>query len=122
MFTENEYALIKQGVCDAGFIFQLPAQDQTFFQDGARIYAKIAQRQEVADDAQGARAKTRRNALTSPYLWLLSLTAIIPATLFWQHKWVLVGFGVLFVAGYTWLYAQIVRFNAPQWMILRKKK
>lgn len=71
---------------------------------------------------QGARAKTRRNALTSPYLWLLSLTAIIPATLFWHSKWVLVGFSALFVVGYTWLYAQIVRFNAPQWMILRKKK
>ncbi len=72
--------------------------------------------------AQGARAKTRRNALTSPYLWLLSLTAIIPATVFWRYKWVLVGFSALFVAGYTWLYAQIVRFNAPQWMILRRKK
>ncbi|TFW06399.1 glycosyl transferase [Oxalobacteraceae bacterium OM1] len=72
--------------------------------------------------ARSARAKTRRNALTSPYLWFLSLIAIIPATLFWRHKWVLVGFGAAFVAFYVWLYAQIVRFNAPRWMILRKRK
>lgn len=72
--------------------------------------------------ARSAKAKTRRNALTSPYLWFLSLTAIIPATLFWRDRWILVAFCALFVVGYTWLYAQIVRFNAPQWMILRKKK
>ncbi|HJW56693.1 MAG TPA: glycosyltransferase [Burkholderiaceae bacterium] len=69
-----------------------------------------------------ARALTRRNALTSPYLWLLSLTAVVPATLFWRDKWVLVGFCALFVTGYLWMYVQIVRFNAPRWMILRKKK
>ncbi len=69
-----------------------------------------------------ARALTRRNALTSPYLWLLSAAAVIPATLFWRYTWVLIGFSALFVVSYVWLYVQIVRFNAPQWMILRKKK
>jgi UDP-N-acetylmuramyl pentapeptide phosphotransferase/UDP-N-acetylglucosamine-1-phosphate transferase len=69
-----------------------------------------------------ARALTRRNSMTSPYLWLLSLAAVIPATLFWRHTWILVGFCTLFVVSYVWLYVQIVRFNAPQWMILRKRK
>ncbi|HEX2532031.1 MAG TPA: glycosyltransferase [Burkholderiaceae bacterium] len=69
-----------------------------------------------------ARALIRRNALTSPYLWLLSLTAVIPATLFWRYKWVLIGFCSLFVISYTWMYLQIVRFNAPQWLILRKRR
>lgn len=33
-----------------------------------------------------ARALIRRNSMTSPYLWLFSLTAVIPATLFWRHS------------------------------------
>ena len=67
------------------------------------------------------RALTRRNALTSPYLWLLSLSAVIPATLFWKSTLVLSAFCLLFVGTYVWLYAQIVRFNVPGWLILRKR-
>lgn len=68
-----------------------------------------------------ARALTRRNSLTSPYLWLLSLAAVIPATLFWRDKWVLAAFCLLFVVTYVWLYMQIVRFRVPRWMILRNR-
>jgi UDP-N-acetylmuramyl pentapeptide phosphotransferase/UDP-N-acetylglucosamine-1-phosphate transferase len=68
-----------------------------------------------------AHALTRRNSLTAPYLWLLSLTAVIPATLFWRYQWVLVAFSLLFVITYVWLYTQIVRFKSPQWMILRQR-
>lgn len=68
-----------------------------------------------------ARALMRRNSLTSPYLWLLSLMAVIPATLFWRHTGVLIFFCLLFVASYVWLYARIVRFKSPRWLILRKK-
>lgn len=67
-------------------------------------------------------ALTRRNSLTSPYLWLLSCLAIIPATLFWQNSSVLMMCCVLFVVTYVWLYVSIVRFRAPRWMILRGKK
>jgi UDP-N-acetylmuramyl pentapeptide phosphotransferase/UDP-N-acetylglucosamine-1-phosphate transferase len=70
---------------------------------------------------EDARALTRRNSLTSPYLWLLSLMAVIPATLFWRNKWILATFCLAFIISYVWLYMQIVRFRAPAWMILRKK-
>ncbi len=72
--------------------------------------------------SKDARAVTRRNALTSPYLWLLSLMAVIPATLCWRNTWVLATFCFLFVTTYVWLYAQIVRFNVPAWMIIRRRK
>jgi UDP-N-acetylmuramyl pentapeptide phosphotransferase/UDP-N-acetylglucosamine-1-phosphate transferase len=68
-----------------------------------------------------ARALMKRNSLTSPYLWLLSLMAVIPATLFWQYTGVLIFFCLLFVVSYVWLYARIVRFKSPRWLILRKK-
>lgn len=69
-----------------------------------------------------ARSLIKRNSLTSPYLWLLSLSAVIPATVYWDNGWVLVGITLCFVVGYVWLYIQIVHFNAPRWMILRKHK
>lgn len=68
-----------------------------------------------------ARALTKRNSMTSPYLWLLSLSAVIPATLFWKNTWVLVIFCLIFIMTYVWLYMQIVRFSVPRWMILRKR-
>lgn len=68
-----------------------------------------------------ARALMRRNSLTSPYLWLFSLMAVIPATLFWKYTSILIFFCLLFVVSYVWLYARIVRFKSPRWLILRKK-
>jgi UDP-N-acetylmuramyl pentapeptide phosphotransferase/UDP-N-acetylglucosamine-1-phosphate transferase len=68
-----------------------------------------------------ARALMKRNARTSPYLWLFSLTAVIPATVFWQNTIVLIIFCLLFIISYVWLYARIVRFKSPRWLIWRKR-
>jgi UDP-N-acetylmuramyl pentapeptide phosphotransferase/UDP-N-acetylglucosamine-1-phosphate transferase len=67
-----------------------------------------------------ARALIKRNAMTSPYLWLFSLTAVIPATIFWRNTLVLIFFCLLFIISYVWLYARIVRFKSPRWLIWRK--
>ena len=64
-------------------------------------------------------AKVQCNALTSPYLWMLTAFAVIPAVLFWQYHQVLKGFALLFAATYVWLYWAIVRFKSPRWMRLR---
>jgi UDP-N-acetylmuramyl pentapeptide phosphotransferase/UDP-N-acetylglucosamine-1-phosphate transferase len=69
-----------------------------------------------------ARALTRRNSMTSPYLWLLSLMAVVPATIFWNNNLVLVIFIFLFVSSYVWFYFQIIRFNVPRWLIVNRKK
>jgi UDP-N-acetylmuramyl pentapeptide phosphotransferase/UDP-N-acetylglucosamine-1-phosphate transferase len=71
--------------------------------------------------ARTAHELTRRNSLTSPYLWLLCLVAVIPATLFWRHTVHLFCFVVLFVATYVWLYVSIVRFKAPRWLVFRRR-
>lgn len=68
-----------------------------------------------------ARALMKRNARTSPYLWLFSLTAVIPATVFWRYTGVLIFFSLLFIISYVWLYARIVRFRSPRWLIWNKK-
>ena len=68
-----------------------------------------------------ARALMKRNARTSPYLWLFSLTAVIPATVFWKKTGVLIFFCLLFIISYLWLYGRIVRFKSPRWLFLSKK-
>ena len=90
--------------------------------DGIHLHGLIFRR--VVQWAVGrkeARALMKRNARTSPYLWLFSLTAVIPATVFWQNTGVLIFFCLLFIISYVWLYARIVRFKSPRWLIWHKK-
>ncbi len=56
------------------------------------------------------------NAKTSPYLWLLSSLAVIPAILWWEHTWAL-QFSVLwFAISYIYLYIMVVKFKTPSWI------
>lgn len=64
--------------------------------------------------------KTERNALTSPYLWVLSSFAVAPAVLFWDKTEVLFSFTVLFSIAYIQIYRKIVRAKVPIWLTLRK--
>ena len=56
------------------------------------------------------------NARTSPYLWVLTSLAIIPAILWWQSTPILIGFFILYIFSYIWLYKRIVSFRTPGWM------
>lgn len=56
------------------------------------------------------------NARTSPYLWILTGMAIIPAILWWQSTPILIGFFTLYIFSYVWLYKRIVSFRTPGWM------
>ena len=64
--------------------------------------------------------KTQRNAITAPYLWLLSSLAVIPALLFWNNHIALKIFTAIFALTYVWLYWSIVRFKTPKWLIIKK--
>jgi UDP-N-acetylmuramyl pentapeptide phosphotransferase/UDP-N-acetylglucosamine-1-phosphate transferase len=90
--------------------------------DGIHLHSLIFRRLVLWAVGRDAAEMTRRNALTSPYLWLLSLMAVIPATLFWRHTGALMSFCALFIITYVWLYARIVRFKSPRWMILGKRR
>lgn len=89
--------------------------------DGIHLHSLIFRRLvRWAVGPRDARALIRRNALTSPYLWLLSLMAVVPATFFWRQSGLLLLFCLLFVVSYVWLYARIVRFKTPRWLMLGK--
>jgi len=63
--------------------------------------------------------KIYRNSMTSPYLWLLCLLAVVPAMLFWRYHLVLKGFAALFTISYLWIYWAIVRFKIPVCFVAR---
>jgi UDP-N-acetylmuramyl pentapeptide phosphotransferase/UDP-N-acetylglucosamine-1-phosphate transferase len=64
------------------------------------------------------RRQKQRNSLTSPYLWLLCLLSVIPAVMWWDQTAVLTVFLFLFMGLYVLLYASIVRFKTPKWLVL----
>lgn len=68
------------------------------------------------------RHKLGRNAMTSPYLWLLSSLAVIPAVLFWQYQYVLIACVFVFSVTYVALYRKLVRFRTPSWLLIRKRR
>lgn len=91
--------------------------------DGVHLHMLVYKRlMRWAVGTQVAHELTRRNSLTSPYLWLLCLIAVIPATLFWRHTVHLFAFVLVFAFTYVWLYVSIVRFRAPRWLVVRKTR
>jgi UDP-N-acetylmuramyl pentapeptide phosphotransferase/UDP-N-acetylglucosamine-1-phosphate transferase len=74
------------------------------------IYRRLVPR---PSDRRNSQLLTIQNAKTSPYLWALSLFAVIPAILFWQNHLVLKFFSLVFIATYLWIYWRIVCFRSP---------
>lgn len=70
--------------------------------------------------ARTAKELTRRNSMTSPYLWFLCMLAVVPSVLFWNNTVALGAFIVLFSAFYVLLYWRIVRFRVPDWLVFRR--
>ena len=66
--------------------------------------------------SRDAIALTRSNSMTAPYLWLLCMSAVVPAVLLYRHTWAMLLFIVLFIASYVYLYWRIVRFQSPRWI------
>jgi hypothetical protein len=64
--------------------------------------------------------QTTRNAMTSPYLWVLCLSSVVPSIIWWNDTAMLTLFLFLFMAGYVALYWRIVRFKTPGWLLVRR--
>ena len=89
--------------------------------DGVHLHSLVYRRIiRWAIGSKSAKAMTRRNSMTSPYLWLLCMLSIAPAVVFWDNSAVLGAFIVLFAATYIFLYGRIVRFKAPGWLLGRR--
>lgn len=83
------------------------------------IYKRVVRWAEVGPGER--RSKTQRNSMTSPFLWVFSSLAGVPAVLFWRNEPVLIGCAALFAAAYVLLYRALVRFRVPRWMVVKKR-
>lgn len=79
------------------------------------IYKRLVRWSVHSDSAY---SKMQRNSLTSPYLWILCLLAVIPAVLFWRYHLILKFFAIIFAISYIWFYWAIVRFKFPEYLII----
>jgi len=106
VFTIYRRVVLKRvhpGMPDASHLHQL-------------IYRRIVR---FSNGAKDSRGQTYRNSMTSPYLWLLCLLAVIPAVLFWRSHLILKAFCVIFAISYIWVYWAIVRYKVPEYLIYR---
>ncbi|MBF0422136.1 MAG: polysaccharide biosynthesis protein [Magnetococcales bacterium] len=60
----------------------------------------------------------RRNYMTSPYLWGVTIMTTIPAIFLWNNTRMLYLALLAFVIFYVWVYRRIVLFKSPGWLIL----
>lgn len=91
--------------------------------DGAHLHSLIYRRfMRWAAGDRTARELTRRNSMTSPYLWIMCMLAVVPAVLWWDNTAVLATCIVLFGVLYTVLYWRIVRFKSPRWLVVRRHR
>ena len=85
--------------------------------DGIHLHSLIYRRvMRWAVGSRSAKALTRRNSMTSPYLWLLCMFSVVPAMLFWDNTLMLAAALLLFAVSYVVLYWRIVRFKSPRWL------
>lgn len=108
LFTIYRRVVLKRihpGMPDASHLHQL-------------IYMRIVR---FSVGGEGGLLTTQRNAMTSPYLWVLAALSVIPAILFWRYHLALKIFAALFAATYIWIYWRIVRFKTPAWLNIYRK-
>jgi UDP-N-acetylmuramyl pentapeptide phosphotransferase/UDP-N-acetylglucosamine-1-phosphate transferase len=85
--------------------------------DGIHLHSLIYRRLlRWAVGGRSARTLTRRNSMTSPFLWLLCMLSVVPAILFWDNTALIAGALAVFAVSYVALYWRIVRFKSPRWM------
>ncbi len=90
-------------------------QQPAHMPDGIHLHSLVYRRMmRWAVGDRTVKALTRRNSLTSPFLWVLCMASIAPAVLFWDNTPVLLLFLLLFALSYLMLYWRIVRFQSPK--------
>ncbi len=89
--------------------------------DANHLHQMIFRRIVTDPENKDARRLVNENSRTSPYLWVLTSLAIMPAILFWQTKWLLQLAVLIFCITYIWLYWAIIRFRIPAWLSRKAK-
>ena len=91
--------------------------------DGIHLHSLVYRRlMRWAVGSTDAKALTRRNSLTAPYLWVVCSLSVVPSLLWWNSTPALAACLLVFVVLYVSLYASIVRFRTPRWMVFSNSR
>jgi UDP-N-acetylmuramyl pentapeptide phosphotransferase/UDP-N-acetylglucosamine-1-phosphate transferase len=91
--------------------------------DAAHLHSLIYRRfLRWVSDEPSPRQRALSNSMTSPYLWVLCSSSVVPAMLWYDSTPILAGCIVLFSVSYLGLYWRIVRFRSPRFMPSRGPK
>lgn len=111
--------LLSYPVCETGFSMyrKWVRGDSPGMADALHLHQLVYRRlvRQVFHEDE-VRRMLKRNNRTSPYLWAFCMLTVLPAVLFWQDTWVLMGCCLAFVLAYIAAYLAIVRFKVPSWM------
>ena len=89
--------------------------------DGIHLHSLIYRRlMRWAVGKAEARTLTRRNSMTSPYLWVLCSMSVVPAVLWFDSNAALTLSMAFFTLAYIYLYSRIVRFKTPQVFVVTR--
>jgi UDP-N-acetylmuramyl pentapeptide phosphotransferase/UDP-N-acetylglucosamine-1-phosphate transferase len=86
--------------------------------DGIHFHTLIYRRILNPTSAKNKNDLFSANAKTSPYLWVLSSFAVVPAILWWHSTMILIIFVVVFTISYLWIYKKVVSFRTPRWFVI----
>jgi len=88
--------------------------------DGIHLHTLIYRRVVRASLTKRGGRPTALNSMTSPYLWALCLTSVIPSVLWWRNSAIMASFIGLFAITYVLLYCRILKFKTPKWLLRRR--
>ena len=63
-----------------------------------------------------------RNSVASAFLWIVPVTCLAVALLFWDQEWPLKLAALAFGTFYTLGYRRLVHFGVPRWLVIRARK
>jgi len=86
--------------------------------DGLHLHQLVFRRLVRASLRRSRRRGALSNAMASPYLWVLALIGLVPATLWWDNAWALCASLLVFAGVYLWLYSRLVLWRRPGWLTL----
>jgi UDP-N-acetylmuramyl pentapeptide phosphotransferase/UDP-N-acetylglucosamine-1-phosphate transferase len=91
--------------------------------DGIHLHSLVYRRlMRWAVGSNDAKQLTRRNSLTAPYLWVVCSLSVVPSLLWWDSTPILAACLLFFIVLYVSLYARIVRFRTPRWMVFSNSR
>jgi UDP-N-acetylmuramyl pentapeptide phosphotransferase/UDP-N-acetylglucosamine-1-phosphate transferase len=90
--------------------------------DGIHLHSLVYKRlMRWAIGNRDAAVLAQRNSMTTPYLWLVCASTVVPSLFWWDSSAILAICLFVFMALYVLLYSRIVKFKTPRMLVRRRQ-